>query len=89
MNWRTWLNPARRAIYPGTGFAIPLRMAIVLISWVSMSMFFCLALVRAAARRYLLGTTPAETETLTPQPAPAVSAAPAMREHRPAVAVIS
>lgn len=41
-------------------FAAHSVMAVVLISWVSMSLVFCLALVRAAARRCVQTTNQAE-----------------------------
>ncbi len=53
------------SIFEACVLLVPRVMAVVLISWVSMSVVFCLALVRAAARRYVQEGN-SETATATP-----------------------
>ena len=64
----------------GTEFASRLTMAIVLISWVSISTMFCLALVRAAVRRHFNAGAPVETVLSAPRPKVIVAAPAAFQQ---------
>ncbi len=70
--YSNWLKEPITGLWlEGMLSAVVYDMAVVLISWVSMSVVFCLALVRAAARRYSRDAR-SKTSTIVAGPTPAI-----------------
>jgi hypothetical protein len=65
---RKLLTPPLALLEQGTQFADIFHMAFALLSSVSMSVVFCLALVRVAARRYILKVIPIKARVSATRP---------------------